>query len=1197
MISKITKQIKGAIIAGTLLMGSNAFAQLGLTWGEMGPNDIAGRCRSILVDKTDATGNRIFAAGVSGGVFKSTNGGSTWLPVNDLAPSLIVSSMTQDNAGNIFFGTGEAFGLGLDGAGSSGFVGDGLFKIPANTSNVIQVQNASAFGLINEVAIDASNNIYVAGSGGLFISTDGGSTFNEETVSATGTLAAMDVKVAKNGDIYYSAGAVDYSLSAVYYASSGSSSFSAITPTNIALRGRIEIAPSPVDPNYVYLSIAKTKSATTSTLLTGGLAAVLVSDNKGATWKTITIGSSQFDPFLDFTGVGVGGYANTIVADPIKKDACFLGSEVLYYWSQISSNPLGQGVWTQIGNPFAVNSQIYLHSKIHDLKFSPGSNSIYYVATDAGIFKSSALPTGFPLSFTPFLPYNNGFNVSQFYSVAFPIYPRTNQSTSTLTPLAGVAGGASGNSLTYLPGYYNNGPLTSSTFGSSDGFQSDFSRIIPTAVFYSEANGEVLRTNDVNSTTPPSTFYDQSYKGAISTAIQPGSVGFANYNTPMRLWENYNGKDSAIFYNETITTSFVNSSPTKTTFTVNNTRPQVSGKYDSIIVRATSIKKTINLVSTATFSNTNATAATFTVPHTRPSAYAKYDSIIIRTSSTKMISPPGNQTITIRPVYSGSTIVSYSVAGNANTSLSTNNMIFPNSSLTDSIRFTFNTVPNDSSVFTIRFKYKYSQNFVILPQYTGTVITSYNILGEANTSSANNNQVYLNSSLLDSIRYTFAMPLDSANISTTVKLRYDAGSVITLVNSDISGQTFTTSTTLTNPLLSSAIPRKAIVKLPLIRSARLAVGINGRAAADGPSIYITKRPLNFASNPDWMKISGKNSRIDGPGGVPSTIATPLTASATITHIEWAPSGKALYFSTKVNSNYYLYRVSHLETLIDSTGADYSGIFAYDVDSVALQRKDSPIRTTPLGKFTNQITGIAVASNDTMIAVTVGGYNNSIGTIYYSNSNADKLSSNNTDESNFTVKNGTSLPLIPAYTSLFEMSDDKRVLVGTENGVYSTLDITQATPTWVKESGGNFPNVPVFQLRQQNFPSYKCYNSGIIYAATHGRGIWSTDKFFVPYAIGVEELKNELNFNTNVKLYPNPAGNSTNLWFKSASDVNYKVSVYDINGRLMMQQTTGKLAEGEQIINLNTAELTSGVYFVSVVGSNNSSVNTKLVITH
>ena len=71
MISRITKQVKGAIIAGTLLMGGNAFAQLGLTWAEMGPNDIAGRCRSIIVDKTDATGNKIYAAGVSGGVFKS----------------------------------------------------------------------------------------------------------------------------------------------------------------------------------------------------------------------------------------------------------------------------------------------------------------------------------------------------------------------------------------------------------------------------------------------------------------------------------------------------------------------------------------------------------------------------------------------------------------------------------------------------------------------------------------------------------------------------------------------------------------------------------------------------------------------------------------------------------------------------------------------------------------------------------------------------------------------------------------------------------------------------------------------------------------------------------------------------------------------------------------------------------------------
>lgn len=1212
MISRITKKVKGAIIAGTLLMGSNAFAQLGLTWGEMGPNDIAGRCRSIIVDKTNASGNTLFAAGVSGGVFKSTNGGSTWFPVNDQAPSLIVSCMDQDPSGNVFFGTGETFGRGGDGAGLSGFVGTGLYKITANTSTITKLQDSLLFGNINEIAVASTNTIYIAADKGFFISTDGGSNFTEEATSASGTLAAMDVKLSKNGDVYYSAGAKGYSLSTVYFAASGSSSFTNITPTSITNRGRIEIATSPVDNNYVYLSIAKQK---TSSGATGGLSAVLVSNVQGTSWSIITIGTAQFDPFLS-GAAGYGDYANTIVADPLKKDACFLGGEVLYFWSQISSNPLGQGSWTQIGNPFAVNSQLYLHSKIHDIKFKPGSNTIYYVASDGGISKSEPLPTGYPLTLTPFLLYNNGFNISQFNSVTFPIYPRANQTSSnTLDPAAGVAGGAVGNSLTYLPGYYTNGPMTSNSFGFTDGYQADFSRISPKALIYSGAYGSILRNNDVDIATS-STFYDKSYQGGATGG--PGATTFANENTPMRLWENYDYKDSSYFFNEPPVAFIGNNDNTRTRFGVANIKLQRDHRYEKVT---------------------------------------------ITTTSSKLVGAPANQTITIVPVYNGpNKIVSHVVTGNANTSSVNNNKIALSTSTAtpaDSIIFTFATAPKDSSEIKVitdlsfqttdmgvtstattnvnasatsfmmipairpKAKYHYTNmmisiistksvsplptqtvNIAFAP-YTGNSIPSASqmLTGAALTGSVGIN----NTTLKDTLRLTFASAPDSCRFDLTCDyITYDS---IIVKNTDVSGYNFETGELVTSYVSTSVTP-VPLKKLPLQHSARLAVGINEKTAGDGPSVFVVKRPLNFAINPDWVKIAGKLSRQDSAGGTPylapstapapNSITTSKILGTTVTHLEWAPDGSCIYFSTKLNnSTYYLYRISHLQFVGDSASADYSGLFTSDVDSTSTAlRKTVKQRTTPIGMFNFPITGIAVTANNANLMVTVGSYMNNTGTVYYSNSDPRALNSNTVDASNFSVKNGTGLPMIPAYTGIFEMNDNKVALVGTESGIYSTLDITQATPTWVKETGGNFPNVPVFQLRQQTFPHWKCYNSGTIYAATHGRGIWSTDKFFVPYAIGIEEHeKVDLNFSSNIKLFPNPASDATNVWFKAADNTSYKISVYDINGRLMIEQTTAKLMEGEQVISLNTAELTSGVYFVSVAGSNNSTVNTKLVITH
>src|SRR5699024_7994119 len=53
---------------------------LNLQWEEMGPDNQGGRTRAILVDKNDP--NKMYAGGVSGGLWVSTNAGSTWQRVN-----------------------------------------------------------------------------------------------------------------------------------------------------------------------------------------------------------------------------------------------------------------------------------------------------------------------------------------------------------------------------------------------------------------------------------------------------------------------------------------------------------------------------------------------------------------------------------------------------------------------------------------------------------------------------------------------------------------------------------------------------------------------------------------------------------------------------------------------------------------------------------------------------------------------------------------------------------------------------------------------------------------------------------------------------------------------------------------------------------------------------------------------------------
>ncbi len=85
-------------------------------WVERGPNNVGGRTRALMYDPNDATKKRVFAGGVSGGLWvidDITNSASIWSEVN-IPQNLAVSKITYDpNNTNIFYlGTGESYVAG-----------------------------------------------------------------------------------------------------------------------------------------------------------------------------------------------------------------------------------------------------------------------------------------------------------------------------------------------------------------------------------------------------------------------------------------------------------------------------------------------------------------------------------------------------------------------------------------------------------------------------------------------------------------------------------------------------------------------------------------------------------------------------------------------------------------------------------------------------------------------------------------------------------------------------------------------------------------------------------------------------------------------------------------------------------------------------------------------------------------------------
>ena len=276
-------------------------AAIGLEWTELGPDNIGGRTRAILIDKNNP--NKVFAGSVAGGLFISTNGGSNWTKYNDQMENMVLSCITQAANGDIYIGTGEDLYNNIGGGtGPAGLLGGGIYKstdggttftllpstIPSVANSVSNTGNL--FIGVNNMAADPtnSNKIYAATRFGLRMTIDGGATWTHAATLSNGnaiTSRCTDVDVASDGTVIASIG------NKLYISPNGDQGTYVSTgitglPASVS---RIEFAIAPSDPNYMYALAGKT---------TGFLEGVYQSTNKGLNWTKIgNGGSTQFEPF------------------------------------------------------------------------------------------------------------------------------------------------------------------------------------------------------------------------------------------------------------------------------------------------------------------------------------------------------------------------------------------------------------------------------------------------------------------------------------------------------------------------------------------------------------------------------------------------------------------------------------------------------------------------------------------------------------------------------------------------------------------------------------------------------------------------------------------------------------------------------------------------------------------------------------
>jgi myo-inositol-hexaphosphate 3-phosphohydrolase len=189
----------------------------------------------------------------------------------------------------------------------------------------------------------------------------------------------------------------------------------------------------------------------------------------------------------------------------------------------------------------------------------------------------------------------------------------------------------------------------------------------------------------------------------------------------------------------------------------------------------------------------------------------------------------------------------------------------------------------------------------------------------------------------------------------------------------------------------------------------------------------------------------------------------------------------------------------------------------------------------------------------------------------------------------------SMTNLTTYCSLLEKGNYKNAFIGTDAGIYYTDDVTNATPTWSNINNGQLPNVQIFDIKQQTMGNWECYNSGQIYVATNGRGIWTSNKYYSPTVVSVKEIV-ESAHTSNLSIYPNPTTGELNITFRAFDDEKAVMNILDINGRVVMSNNLGKLNNGDVKQSVDVSALPSGMYIVNVASDSGIRRVSKLVIT-
>ena len=244
-----------------------------LNWQFLGPTNTSGRMTDVAIVQPKGKNYTIYAAGATGGLWRTTNEGTTWEPIFEHATSTSIGDVTlaPSNQNIIWIGTGEANIF------RSSMAGAGVYK-SVDAGENWQFMGLGETNTIPRIVVHPTNPnvVYVAASGnewtsneerGLYKTTDGGQTWDRILYKGNQTGAIDLIMHPRDPNTLFVAtwqrvrdkwndprNEPNYDGSAIYKTTDGGDTWTEVTNglPEARYRGRIGLDIAVSNPNVVY---------------------------------------------------------------------------------------------------------------------------------------------------------------------------------------------------------------------------------------------------------------------------------------------------------------------------------------------------------------------------------------------------------------------------------------------------------------------------------------------------------------------------------------------------------------------------------------------------------------------------------------------------------------------------------------------------------------------------------------------------------------------------------------------------------------------------------------------------------------------------------------------------------------------------------------------------------------------------------